>query len=266
MAKSPFPGMDPFLERHWKDVHVSLIAFSRGQLNRQLAPPLRARAEERVYIETDDEPVARSPDVFVVEQAGPPTGGAAVAPAAGGTATVQPVIIHLASEPTVERYLEIVDAEAGDKVITVIEFLSPTNKRSGEGQDAYIAKRREYLRTSVNLVEVDLTRSGSREGVLPVRRLPRNCRGATYLACIRRACRRSEIEAYPIPLPARLPVIPIPLRDGEGEARLDLQALIDLAYEEGRHEMMDYSQPLQPPLAGDEAVFGEQMLRIAGKS
>lgn len=27
MARSPFPGMDPYLEARWSDVHSKLIAF-----------------------------------------------------------------------------------------------------------------------------------------------------------------------------------------------------------------------------------------------
>jgi hypothetical protein len=256
--------MDPFLERHWRDVHVSLIAFSRGQLNRQLAPPLRARAEERVYIETEDEKVERGPDVFIVEQSPAAAGGEASKPAAGGT-MVEPVILHLAAESVVERFLEIVDAGSGDKVITVIEFLSPSNKRPGEGQEAYLAKRKEYRAAQVNIVEIDLTRSGSRHGLLPVRRIPRARRGFTYLASIRRAARPNELEAYPIPLQARLPAIPIPLRSTDPEIRLDLQAVIDLAYEEGHYDMLDYTRPLEPPLTPGEQEFVQRVLVEAGK-
>jgi hypothetical protein len=34
--KSPFPGMDPYLEQHWRDVRHNLITFAQGLLNRQL--------------------------------------------------------------------------------------------------------------------------------------------------------------------------------------------------------------------------------------
>jgi hypothetical protein len=33
--KSPFPGMDPYLEQFWRDVHASLIIYSRDQLDLQ---------------------------------------------------------------------------------------------------------------------------------------------------------------------------------------------------------------------------------------
>jgi hypothetical protein len=58
--KSPFPGMDPYLEQHWGDVHHNLITFAQGMLNEHLPRDLRARVQERVLVELpaeDREPV-----------------------------------------------------------------------------------------------------------------------------------------------------------------------------------------------------------------
>ena len=41
--KSPFPGMDPHLEAHWRDVHARLILYACDQLEPQLPPALIAR-------------------------------------------------------------------------------------------------------------------------------------------------------------------------------------------------------------------------------
>jgi hypothetical protein len=30
--KSPFPGMDPYLEEHWRDVHHSFLTYARDEL------------------------------------------------------------------------------------------------------------------------------------------------------------------------------------------------------------------------------------------
>src|SRR5438067_4781357 len=66
---SPFPGMDPYLEAHWRDVHASLIIYTRDALQGVLPGSLRARVEERVLLETpqglSDHPLY--PDVRVVE-------------------------------------------------------------------------------------------------------------------------------------------------------------------------------------------------------
>ncbi len=266
MAKSPFPGMDPYMERQWRDVHVSLIAYSRGQLNRQLRPPLRATAEQRVLVEFNaDERGDRYPDVYVVEQSSSKASATAVASPSAVAAPVESYMIHLSPEPLTERFVQILDAESGDRVITVIEFLSPTNKTPGPSLDDYLAKRKEYLGGGVNIVEIDLNRSGARGRILPVRHLPDAKRGATYLACVRRGMSPHDVEAFPISLEARLPAIPIPLRPQDAEIRLDLQAVIDLAYEEGHYDMLDYSRPLDPPLNAVEAEFAERVLKAAGK-
>jgi hypothetical protein len=43
-------------------------------------------------------------------------------------------LIHLDIEPVTEGYVEIVDVKSGHRVVTAIEVLSATNKRSSEGQ------------------------------------------------------------------------------------------------------------------------------------
>ena len=45
---SPFPGMDPYLEAHWRDVHARLIIYASDALQGVLPHPLRARVEERI--------------------------------------------------------------------------------------------------------------------------------------------------------------------------------------------------------------------------
>ncbi len=69
---SPFPGMDPFLQDHWGDVHTSLTTYARNQLRPQLPADLRVRVEEYVglEIEQDEDAEALSrqkPDVVVTE-------------------------------------------------------------------------------------------------------------------------------------------------------------------------------------------------------
>jgi hypothetical protein len=148
--------MDPYLEGHWRDVHLALIAETRRHLNQTLPRDLVARSDERVYVEGGDLAVREiAPDVRVVERPVP-----SAAPAAPGTTAVaQPVLLSLESEPVRERYVEIREANGG-KLVTAIEFISPTNKAPGEGRDAYMKKRAEFLDSDSNLVEVDLTRGG----------------------------------------------------------------------------------------------------------
>jgi Protein of unknown function (DUF4058) len=156
---SPFPGMDPYLERFWSDVHARLVTYACDQLQERLPPDLIARMQEWIYVETPEGP-GRSmhPDVSVVERGRGQTG---MATALNGIAVAEPEIVVVSSdEPITETYLEIVAARSGHRVIAGIEFLSPTNKTPGPGQD--LQKEKELRQARVNLVEIDLVRSGRR--------------------------------------------------------------------------------------------------------
>ena len=76
---SPFPGMDPYLESHWRDVHASLVIYIRDAIQDSLPSSLRARVEERVILE-GPEGFGNSlyPDVRVVEGRPQNRGGTAV--------------------------------------------------------------------------------------------------------------------------------------------------------------------------------------------
>src|ERR1700736_4829207 len=69
LMPSPFPGMDPYLEAHWRDIHAGLVIYARRALQGVLPGALRARVEESVLLETPqgigDHPLF--PDVRVVE-------------------------------------------------------------------------------------------------------------------------------------------------------------------------------------------------------
>src|SRR5215218_6812870 len=74
---SPFPGMDPYLESRWSDVHATLIALIKEVLQPSLPRALRARSEERVLLETLEGDVLKryAPDVAVITQGGPKSSG-----------------------------------------------------------------------------------------------------------------------------------------------------------------------------------------------
>src|SRR4051794_17153356 len=118
---SPFPGMDPYLERHWRDVHTRLITYATDELQSQLGDDLVARMEERVYVEMDNA-ILRDiyPDVRIVEDPTAAETGTKFAGSPGATAVAEPVILTLESEPVTERFIQIMDLD-GSRIITAIE-------------------------------------------------------------------------------------------------------------------------------------------------
>src|SRR5260370_19363872 len=106
LMPSPFPGMDPYLEAHWRDVHASLIIYARDALQSVLPSSLLARVEERVLLETPqgigDHPLY--PDVRVVEYA---PKRRTEAQASIGVSVALPLLIDIEEEPTTESFLDI---------------------------------------------------------------------------------------------------------------------------------------------------------------
>ena len=62
-------------------------------------------------------------------------------------------------DPIKERFIRILEVDS-DRDVTVIEFVSPTNKRN-PGLPEFREKRFELLQAGVNVVEIDLVRSGN---------------------------------------------------------------------------------------------------------
>ncbi len=260
--KSPFPGMDPYLEPHWLDVHASLAVGSRDSLNEQLPEDLVASVEERVAIESQGgEDHLFGPDVRVFE---PRAEGTESSGAAADTSGIVDAPYRLLAqvEPMIERFIRVIEART-ERLVTVIEFVSPTNKR-GDGLQAFRQKRAELLASGVNFVEVDLNRSGNWRALLRPHLCPSQA-VTPYRATIRVPADPGAAYLYPIGLRARLPVLSIPLRQSDPRVTLDLQNLIERAYASGRYgRRLDYSRPCDPPL-GEDAAWAEELLRQTGK-
>jgi hypothetical protein len=262
MEKNPFPGMNPWLEAHWGDVHTSLTTYARDQLQPLLPSNLRARIEEYVSVETDDEDGEPSrrfvPDVRIIEHPD-------MAESSGGVATLvadEPLVVRI--EPETLRYIQIVDATAGHRIVTSIEFLSLANKTHWTGRRQYLKKQRQMILGLVNLVEIDLLRAGGWVLATRMRMIPEAYR-RPYRICVTRAARPFTAEVYRTALDRPLPTIRIPLRYEDADVPLNLQTLIDTAYVNGRYaDDIDYSKPPRPKLRGDDAQWAERMLMEKG--
>src|SRR5437667_10024601 len=115
---SPFPGMDPYLEAHWRDVHARLVIYASDALQAVLPASLRARVEESVLLETakgfGDHPLF--PDVRVVEYTAKRGLGTRLET---GIAVAEPLLVEAEPETVTETYLEIIDRASGNRVGTV---------------------------------------------------------------------------------------------------------------------------------------------------
>jgi hypothetical protein len=243
-----FPGMNPYLEAHWLDVHSRLITYAADQIQRHLPRELRARSNERVVLEDDREPVRRmQPDVMVVDQSGPFTGGGIAV--LGDVKVAEPEVIPVQFGALRQPFLEIRDSANHGRVVTVIEFVSPTNKLPGPGRNMYRRKQQDCIAAGVNLVEIDLTRTGKRELLGTSGSAQRE---STYAVSVFRAAVPDVVNYYPLPLKEQLPAISVPLRDSDEDVPLQLQPLIQQVVINGRYEDLDTTRELVPPLTDTE--------------
>ena len=237
---SPFPGMDPYIERpqRWPDFHDSFIAMMRGALQPLLRPKYAASGQERVYV-AEAERLVR-PDVAII-----PTSRGALAK--GAVATVEPdapYLVAIEIEEIREPFLQIIDVTNDSRVVTAIEVLSPKNKRAGPGRESYLKKRQELWRIGANVIEIDLLRAG-RSTVWHGETIAAELEPFHYVVVVsRRTPRRHEV--YSTTLRQRLPRIAVPLGANDPDVTLDLQLPFNRCWDEGPYPaLLRYDGP--PP-------------------
>ncbi len=254
---SPFPGMNPYIEQPaaWQDFHTRFITLAAEVIGNQIAPRYFVKIEEHVFIHelsSDERRPFGRPDMSVVPQSGRDTTSSTGTAVAGPTT----VFVPAAVDEVPQRYLEVRDRQTRE-VITVIELLSPSNKGPGENREQYWNKTRLLLsRTNTSLVEIDLLRGGPR---LPWVDMP-TC---DYYALVCRPAERPRVQFWPVRLRELLPPIPIPLRTGETEPMLDLQALVHRIYDTGHYQLFIYGSDPEPPLSAADAVWAAQITRTS---
>ncbi len=162
---------------------------------------------------------------------------------------------------TTERFVMVeIRESASRQLVTAIEVLSPTNKRS-DGREEYLTKRRRILLSTAHLMEIDLLRQGQR---VPMQQpLPET----PYFVLLSRAEERPISEVWPIQLGERLPVVPVPLLPPDAEVALDLQQALTNVYDLLGYDLaIDYSGPPEISLPPVQAAWAEKCLRDARRT
>lgn len=237
-----FPGMNPYLENPslWSEVHSWLIVQLARSLNSSIIPKYRAAVEKRVYL---DSLRVGIPDVSIFQQN--PDADSSSVVTTGVLSKPIRVTVPL-TEEIAERYLEIREVKTG-RVVTVIEILSPKNKRVGEGRDKYLTKRQKVLNSTTHLVEIDLLRTGNFMPMVEVIR-------SDYRILVSRANLRPEAELYPFNVRESIPQFLLPLQPGDQEPGVNLSEVLREVYQEAALDLaIDYS--VQPVPQLNESAF-----------
>lgn len=252
---SPFPGMNPYIERRdmWADFHDRYLVELSNALVRQVMPNYVVKIEEFVYlhdVSAEERELAGRPDLSVLPERR--------RPAAGGVALLDsPAVVSTPPELELDRlsFLEVRD-RLSREVVTAIEVLSPTNKSTGPDREQHERKWRMLLASPVHVVEIDLLRSGRR---MPWVDIP----PCDYCVAVSRAADRPRVNFWPVFLRDRLPQVPVPLREGEAEPLIDLQAVLHKVYDDAGYAYHLYQRPPEPRLPPPDDAWAAEIARAA---
>lgn len=264
---SPFPGMDPYLEgKLWPDVHHRLAT----EISRRLTPRLRPRYVARIEVAVIQDVSYASeinityPDVAILRSKhasvlhdGQETSSAYHAPdtvTPWGTIPPAPLVMEAPEAFQFKQATVEVRRADDNKLITVIEIISPANKRE-PGLSDYRQKRMRLYQAGVQLLEIDLIRRGIQPIRLP--ELPQT----PYLVTLTRS-RARMIELWPMRLQDPLPVLPVPLSQPDPDVPLELGAALAAIYDEAAYDLsIDYTTPPPPPpLSEEDAAWMKTLL------
>ena len=264
-----FPGMDPFLENPliWSGFHSRFLVYLADQLQPQLRPRYIAAVEDRVFVEVPPRSVI--PDVWIHERSASTrdgnTGGVAVLDRASVETDEadEALSVSLMGTEIHESFIEILDRQSGQRVVTVIEVLSPTNKFPGPGRDSCLAKQHQVLTSTAHLIEIDLLRLGEHTLAVPQWTIKAQ-RSYDYLVSVNRAQGvRASFDTYPRTLRERLPRIRVPLAEGDRDVTLNVQAAVTRTYELGCYrDRLNYEKPCVPALSEADQVWANELIKV----
>ncbi len=222
---SPFPGMDPYLEhpKIWSSFQHQLLACLYQILLPGLVDRYRARVGSRSYI------------------------------------SEMPLFTSIIREEYTEEFIEI-RTRSDNRLVTLLEVVSPANKTTAAGRQTYLDKRKEAVMQKAGVVEIDLVLQGkptltySREG------LPE----FDHAVSVTRATAPDRYEIYTATIQKRLPKFKLPLAPDDRDALLDLQAAFGRAYDLGGFSsMINYkgSPPPDVPLTDANKAWIDDLLK-----
>jgi hypothetical protein len=255
--------MDPYLESpsFWRTFHQLLVATMTAELNRTLPPGFAATIDERLYIFWPgrsiypDTAILRRPDTPLAPSRSPAT---AVAD--------PPLLLTVLEEEAHEPFIEIRTTHGDREVVTIIEVLSPANKAAGSpGREEYTRKQRELRGGDVHLLEIDLLRTGQHTVAVPEATLRQGASDWDYVVCLRRAERPNNYAVWPFTVRDDFPHVEIPLTVEHPDVLLNLQTVMNHAYDDGPFaRLVDYSREPEPPFTPTNVIWADSLLRTKG--
>ena len=216
--------MDPYLEddKLWPAFQHQLISCLYQILLPGLVDRYRARVSQRTYV------------------------------------TEQPLFTSIIREQHLEEFIEV-RQRTDNKLVTLVDAVSPINKTRSEGRAAYLETRKLARSQNASVVEIDLVLQGqpmldySRDG------LPE----WDYAITVTRCTQPERYEIYTTTLQKRLPRFKIPLAPDDRDTVLDLQATFARCYDQGAFgTQIDYKRDPGMKMKDDDVKWLGEVLRL----
>jgi hypothetical protein len=223
---SPFPGMNPYLEHDdlWPAFHHQLVTCLYQMLLPGLVDRYKARVGQRRYV------------------------------------TEQVLFTSIAREEHQEEYIEI-RQRGENRLVTLVEVVSPSNKTTTAGREAYLSKRREGRNAGANLVEIDLILQGKATLEYPRDHLP----DWDYAVTVTRATKPDHYEIYKAMVHERLPRFRMPLAQDDRDARdvvVDLMTAFTRCFDQcGFAGKINYQRDPATTLSDDDRKWLNDLLK-----
>lgn len=249
--------MDPYLEHPevWPGVHLLLIAAIAEALSPQLRPKYTVSVEVRMYESTGEQSLLVGiPDVAVQKSnrrsSEQPLKVAVAQPKA------QPTIVNIPMPVSIRQgFLEVREVSTKE-VVTAIELLSPINKRSGHGRQAYESKRQKVFNSATNLVEIDLLRAYE---PMP---MYGDSLESHYRVLVSPSQSRPQAQLYRFNMQEIIPTFQLPLREADSEPTIDLKTLLDDIYDRSSYDLkLNYQTKPLPSFSAEESIWLDDLLK-----
>ncbi len=147
----------------WHDFHLAWIAEIRNALNGGILPA-------DYYAQAEQIAGPLGPDVLTLQVPDTPVNGAASPPPAGGgvAVSIAPPRMRMTAEAEMDDYVLkrrtlVIRHASGDRIVALLEIVSPGNKTSRHGLRSFVEKAVEALYRGYHLLLVDLFPPGPRD-------------------------------------------------------------------------------------------------------
>jgi hypothetical protein len=171
----------------------------------------------------------------------------------------QVLLVSVIKEQHQEEYLEV-RQRGTDKLITLVDLISPTNRTTAVGRQAYLTRRTEARQAGAHVVEQDFVLQG--QTCLDV--APDSGPDYDHAVTVGRARQPDRFEMYTTTVQNKLPRIRLPLASDDRDLVVDVQAVFNRCYDRFFAGRIDYKKDPPVLLRDGDRKWMVQMLKQAG--